>query len=50
MGYPERGAELGGEKVHQREYNVLKNKFSNFMACLWLAVMVIGQREKGRIK
>lgn len=50
VGYPERGAELGGEKVHQREHNVLNNKFSNFMACLWLAMMVIAQREKGRIK
>ena len=29
-------------KVHKREHSVLKNKFSSFITCLGLAMMVVG--------
>lgn len=33
VGSSERGAELSGEKVHKKEHNALKNKFSSFVTC-----------------
>lgn len=36
------GTELWGEKVYKRENNVPKNKFSNFMTCFGLTMMVVG--------